>query len=121
MLRYRIRRESVDRRYEWHSEESTWSPRGSTLGLGVRGPLPTLPEVQFVVSGAEPGPVEITLYDLQGRLVRRQAFEAGGTGQDSVRLEFGQARPRLRSGVYFARARDRSGRSSEAVRLVVLE
>lgn len=121
LLRYRIRRESMDRRYEWHSEEAVWWPRGATLGLGLRGPLPTFTTgVEVAVTGAEGGALEIHVYDLQGRLVLKQSEATSGSGSDTFRLDFGSAQSHMGSGVYFARAADATGRVSQAVKLVVL-
>lgn len=121
LLRYRIRRESLDRRYEWHSEEVVWWPRGATLGLRLRGPLPTFQTgVELAVTGAEGGALEVHVYDLQGRLVLRQRESTSGSGRDQFSLDFGAAQSRMGSGVYFARAADATGRVSQAVKLVVL-
>jgi hypothetical protein len=120
VLRYRIRRESVDTRYRWHSEEGVWFPRGAALSLGVRGTHPSGAQIELAVTGAEAGELVVRLYDLQGRLVHRRHFQAGGSGQDSIRLDLDAGSTRARSGVYFVKVTDGSGRESASLKLVVL-
>jgi hypothetical protein len=120
VLRYRIRRESVDRRYEWTSEEAPWMPRGPALSLSLKGRNPGSARIELSLAGAEAGPVDVRLYDLQGRLVHRQRAEAGGSGQDSITLDLAAATPRIRTGIYFAKVSDRGGRGSDPLKLVVL-
>jgi len=120
VLRYRIRRESVDTRYLWESPEARW-PSGSRRPLQLAlAPSPFTDGGLVQLSGAEPGPLDVRVYDLQGRLVLRQQPIATGSGQDSIRLDFSQASRPLAAGVYFLRVRDSSGQLSGAGKLVLL-
>lgn len=126
-LRYKIRRESVDTRYLWESEEARW-PAGQEkprLRLALPGPIrpqvDVAPAVTLELEGAASGPLEVTLYDLQGRLVLRQQPESGGTGPDTIRLDFSLAERPLTPGVYFIRVQDAAGRSSDALKIAVLK
>ncbi len=122
ILRYRIRRESVDAAYRWESEETRWPPRSQRPLIVMRGAVPVAAHapIEFAVQGAEPGPLEVRLYDLQGRRVAAQEAVAAGDGWDTVRLELGTAAPGLATGVYFLQVRDAAGRESGAAKVVVL-
>jgi len=119
-VRYRIRRECLDLRYEWWSEEGRW-PEHSRMPLSV---LLTKwlwqSAVAFEVEGAVAGPLEITLYDVAGRRVLRRSESVNETGRLSYRLDLGEADPPVGSGVYFLSVRDASGEQAEAAKIVVL-
>lgn len=119
ILRYRIRRESVDKRYEWLSPEMIWGSPLAVFGLIVNGPQPVLDLARMELIGAAAGPVSIQLYDIQGRRVQTHRMIADGSGRDTVRFHLA-AQSDLHSGVYFVRAVDARGRVTAAVRLVVL-
>jgi hypothetical protein len=120
VLRYRLRRECVDRRYEAWGDEGAWWPRGPTLGLALRGAQPSAGEVDLVVAGAVAGALDLRAYDLQGRAVAQQRVWAGGSGEDRVRLALAGPGRMLPVSVYFVRVTDASGRQSKAVKAVVL-
>ncbi len=126
-IRYKIRRESVDTRYLWESEEAHWPPghEKPRLRLSLPGPIrpqvDVAPAVTLELEGAASGPLEVALYDLQGRLVLRQQLESGGTGQDTIRLDFSLAEQPLSPGIYFIRVQDAAGRSSDALKIAILK
>lgn len=127
VLRYKIRRESVDSRYLWESKEAHWPPGQARLRLRLAVPGPTRPHVESAsavaleVEEAAGGPLDIALYDLQGRLVHRQRPESGGTGQDAIRLDLSLADRPLTPGIYFVRAQDAAGRSSDVLKIAILK
>jgi hypothetical protein len=120
VLRYRIRRESVDRRFEQFSDEAAWWPRGSSLGLTSVGAQPTAGEIELLVVGAEAGELYFRAFDLQGREVARQARTAAGSGQDRIRFTLSKDGHPLSPAVYFVRVSDRTGRRSPSIKVVVL-
>jgi hypothetical protein len=119
-VRYRVRRESVDRRYEWLSGEVSWPPK---TGGGFRALPPRVlgkGPLELTVEGAAAGPLRLRLYDVQGRLVGQREAIASGQARDVVRLD-AQALPRpLPSGSYFLAMTDATGAESETARIVVL-
>jgi hypothetical protein len=118
-LRYRIRRECLDTRYQWLSEEVHW-PAKPEKRLWVRPPTrPLNTEVALEVESAARGTLEVQLYDVQGRIVLRRESQALGEGLDLVRLALGEARGPLVNGIYFVRVGDSAGQEA-TVRLVVL-
>jgi hypothetical protein len=119
VLRYGIRRECLDQRYEWLSEEALWWPRIASVHLSMTGPHPVTGPFEVEVLGAPAGRVTLTLYDVQGRAVSREHTWVSGSGRDVLRVE-AVAREEVHAGVYFVRARHANGRESNAVRLVVL-
>jgi hypothetical protein len=118
-LLYRIRRESVDRRYEWTSAATRWPPveRVPILLWVASGADTRKARIEF--SGAAAGPATLALYDLQGRRVLERGFTASGAERDSFELDLGVATPRLAAGIYFAHLRDAAGATSPAAKLVV--
>jgi hypothetical protein len=120
VLRYRIRRECLDARYQHESAEAAWWPRGPSLGLALHGAQPGAGELELLVVGAEAGALELRVFDLQGREVMRERAWASGSGQDRVRLSLRAADGQLPAAVYFVRAADRSGRRSAALKTVVV-
>jgi hypothetical protein len=123
-LSYKIRRESVDSRYGWESREAFWPvnikkpPHISTEAPG-RPVRQADRSVALQIEDADPGPVEVTLYDLQGRQVLWQHATSSG-GKDSIRLELGSAERPVTPGIYFVIARDAGARQSDALKIVVL-
>jgi hypothetical protein len=120
MLRFRIRRESVDKRYEWLSDEATWWPRVTRLILALKGGRPVADVIEFSVTGSGSGVLEPRLYDLQGRLVASERIESNGSGRDSSRFNISGVSPSLRNGIYFLRVHDGAGHVSNAVKVVVV-
>ncbi|MGH7730920.1 MAG: T9SS type A sorting domain-containing protein, partial [Candidatus Eiseniibacteriota bacterium] len=126
-LRYKIRRESVDTAYLWESEEAHWPPahEDQRLRLAVPGPIRRqvggASAVALELAGAAAGPLDVALYDLQGRLVLRQRPEWGGTDQDAIRIDLGLAERPLTPGIYFIRVQDTAGRSSAPLKIVILK
>jgi hypothetical protein len=120
VLRYRIRRESVDARYRWESEEAVWPPKSARPLMLTQASQSGLDSGGLELVGAEAGAVEVRVYDLQGRVVLRQSANASGSGRDTMRLDLRSGGEPLRMGIYFASVRDATGRTSDPVRLVVL-
>jgi hypothetical protein len=119
-VRYKVRRDCLDKRYEWLSEEARWpaKSRKPLLSLSPR-PLDSS-AVPFEVEQAAAGPLQIELYDIQGRRVLRRTEPGTGLGIMSTRLDLAQLERRLTSGIYFLRVTDAAGQQSEAVKVVVL-
>jgi hypothetical protein len=120
VLRYRIRRDCVDNRYEWLSDEATWPPqvrKPRAVRLAARG---ASDGNELELEGAAPGTLDVRVYDVQGRLVHRQS-EMATAGESKVfRLGLGMQGATLRSGIYFIRVRDALGQESNAVKTVLL-
>jgi hypothetical protein len=118
--RYRVRRESVDLRYRWHSAASAahWRPdtreplRLSLASVATDGTL------ALRLGGAAP-PVTARLHDLQGRVVLARRLDTGGTGDDALVLPLAGSAAAA-PGVYFLRVTDATGRSSRTARVAVL-
>jgi hypothetical protein len=121
VLRYKVRRESVDQRYEWVSGEASWPPKSRKPRPGLLIASPVVSGAEVVVNGAVSGPLEVRVYDLQGRLVREQSEVAAGLGSDRFRLDLGGGSRVLASGVYFLRVRDVEGNETPAAKFVVLK
>jgi hypothetical protein len=119
-LRYKIRRESVDVRYQWESPEAVWPLRVQNPIHFTLVPTPLSAAAQIELSGAVAGMVDVTLYDLQGRALLRQHVDASGSGIDRFSLDPNATTSRLSSGVYFLRARDASGSESSPCKIVLL-
>ena len=123
-VRYRVRRDCLDTRYQWESEEVSWPPRVADRRHERRLPLlkprPGMfgQEAELELADAEPGPVEIAVFDLQGRQVLTRTVDAAGEG--TLRFSVAGASQPFTSGVYFARVRDSVGAVSNTVRLVIL-
>lgn len=118
--RYKIRRESLDARYVWESEEARWPGMGPRPRIRVTVPMPIASRGRIELSLFALGPVELRLYDLQGRIVLVQQGAAGGTGQDAIVFDLRTASRPISNGVYFASVRDASGESSDVVKVLVL-
>ncbi|MBI5710626.1 MAG: T9SS type A sorting domain-containing protein [Candidatus Eisenbacteria bacterium] len=119
-LAYRIRRESVGKRYEWLSEEARWPSRcRKPLRLEVHGG-PVAEAVSLELNDATAGPLDLQVFDLQGRLVLHRRVASSGAGSDTFRLDLRTGSFPLVAGVYFLRALDTTGRESNTAKLVVL-
>lgn len=120
LLAYRIRRESVDKRYEWLSEEARW-PRTGRRPLKLAFPdVIDEATLGLLLEDAPMGAVDLELYDLQGRLIGRQQAVVERAGVAEIRFDLSGVRGRLPSGVYFVRATDATGMPSNAVKFVLL-
>ena len=118
VLRYRIRRESVDARYRWESEDAFWPPKsGRALKLAHASGASSI-DGRLELTGAEAGSFRIAVYDIQGRLVLEHEARADGTGRDTVLLDLSGRS--LANGIYFASVRDARGRSTNPLKLVIL-
>jgi hypothetical protein len=117
VLRYAIRRECRDARYRWTSEEARWDPRGPTLVLALKSANPALDRLDFEIVGADSGVLEVRLFDLQGREVARQSFEARGAGRDSGNMSLPSD---ARTGLYLMRVQSADGRRSPVVKITVV-
>lgn len=118
VLRYKIRRESVDSRYLWESGSTTWPPPRRCL---VRPRTPAYADrIDLEVVDAPAGEMELQIFDLQGRRVLRQVLEATGLERQFVTLDLASTGARLTSGVYFVRAIDVGGTSSTPAKLVIV-
>lgn len=119
-LRYRLRRECLDRRYQWLSPEGNWYPRTPALGLWLRGPHPVSDAIEFAVTGSGSGVLESRLYDLQGRLITAGRTGTSGSGVDQGRVDLAAVSPPVRSGIYFLRVVDGAGHLSNPLRIAVI-
>jgi hypothetical protein len=119
-LRYRLRRESVDRRYEWVSGEARWPAKARGPRVLLATGNPAAERVGFEVLDAAAGALEVALHDVQGRMMWRRRVDSSGTGRDAFTIEAAAAGARLRSGIYFLRARDAEGHPSATTRIVIM-
>jgi hypothetical protein len=117
VLRYKLRRECTDARYRWEGPEARWPLRSRRPIHFTQVARPLAPGQSLELSGATAGPVRISLFDIQGRLVYERRWQASGSGID--RIPFDAGRP-VGSGVYFLRAVDASGSLSASTRIVLL-
>ena len=125
ILRYKVRRESLDKRYEWLSDEVSApvgvpqpSPVGERLQLARASGNPSTGPVRLQVLNAPPGGLRVQIYDLRGRLLLEEHHTAGGLGQDSIVVDLARASPA--PGLYFLRVLDAAGRASPSVKFVFL-
>ena len=116
-LRYAVRRECRDVRYQVTSAFAEWRARGAKLLLARRSANPATDAIELEVSGANAGSVEVLLYDLQGRTVSSERMSTTGSGVDALRVPLSQ---RVRSGLYFLRVRGSDGRLSRGLKVAVL-
>lgn len=119
-LRYRVRRECKDVRYQWTSAESEWLPRETRLALSLLTRNPATEFVEAEVLGAVAGELVLQLHDLQGRVVASRRSVASGSGRDALRLDLGSGQGSLRPGVYLLRVRSADGRISRGMKLAVV-
>ena len=116
-LRYAIRRECRDLRYEVTSEAATWEPRQTRLDLSLKSANPSEKQVAFEIVGAAARGLDVRLYDLQGRVVQRERFVPAGSGRDTFTLSLAGD---LRSGIYVLRVQSDDGARAEERKIVVL-
>ena len=116
-LRYAIRRECRDTRYQVTSDAAIWEPHGPGLRLDLLGRNPGSDVVDLEVLGAGSGALELGLYDIQGRHLGVRRMQSTGAGRDRLTLPFPRG---LESGVYLLKARSADGRESSAVKVVLL-
>jgi hypothetical protein len=123
-VRYRIRRESVDARFAWESAATSWGtasvpvagPSARQLRLSAgRNPIGARTTIDLL--GADPGPVDILVYDVGGRLVSETRASAESDEVRSIPLDLG----RQSHGIYLVIARDARGRTSPGLKLVRLD
>jgi len=119
-VHYRVRRESVDRRYEWLSGAVSWPPKTGGRFRAWPPRAPVTGPLEVTVEGAAAGPLRLWLYDVQGRLVGHREVIVSGQGRDVVRLDAAALRRPLSSGIYFLAMTDAAGAESETARIVVL-
>jgi hypothetical protein len=121
VLRYRLRRDCADKRYEWLSDEAMWPPQSRkpravrlvASGVGL--------STEFELDGVAPGTFEAGVYDVQGRLVLRQTGVAETDAPKTFRVDLDARARGLPAGIYFIRVRDALGRESNAVKTVLLK
>lgn len=116
---YRIRRESVDSRYVDLGPIGKWRPSRNALHLSIRPQGPGSDAYTLSLGGVTGSRVELTIYDVAGRVVQHRELTVSGDGSTrSYPLVLGSAG--LRTGLYFARVRDESGATSDGVKFVRL-
>lgn len=116
--RYRIRRESVDTRFGWTSPLASHQRADTRQPIGIRLTSPTGASLSFRLTGGA-GLVVARLYDLQGRVALEEQLPSSGTGDDAFTLDLG-ASGANRSGIYFLRVSDSTGRTTRAARVAVV-
>jgi hypothetical protein len=120
VLRYRIRRDCLDARYEMLGPVSATSTINKpSLALTLESGNPVSQSLRMALLGASAGPAHIQLIDSLGRL---QAINANSdvSGPYARTIVTVQPESRLRAGVYFVRAIDSSGARTEPVKVVFL-
>ena len=116
LVRYRLRRECLDTRYVWLSPEVRWPPRFRKPTLILLTAQPIASRLEFQVADMAPGPLDVRLYDVQGRtVVARRYVPTSDVLQ--VELDGGS---RMDSGVYFLRVTDHEGSATQSAKLVIL-
>ena len=116
---YRVRRESVDQRYEELSQDVTFRGQGRVPLRFSVVPAPFRQGSKLVLEGAVAGVLKLNLYDLQGRQVVSSRIVASGVGTDTLELDDGQTGG-LAHGVYFLSVTDSAGQTSGSVRIILL-
>jgi hypothetical protein len=122
-LRYKVRRECLDTRYVWESAAGHWPPVASgpwtlpTIALGIRV---VGASAALEISGAGEAPIDVEVFDLQGRRMFSQRLTSAANETETVRFELETASQHLAPGIYFARAREENGRVSEPAKLLIL-
>jgi hypothetical protein len=116
-LRYAVRRECRDTRYQWTSAQARWEPRGPSLTIVLRSVNPATNQIELEIVGANQGALDLRLYDLQGREVARHSARAAGAGRDAASLRLDGA---LRPGLYLLRVRAADGRLSPSAKVAIV-
>lgn len=116
---YRLRRDCVDKRYEWLSDPVAWLDRGHRPHLRLASRVPCAPTVEFAIESV-PGPLDLELFDIQGRrlLRRTEVIPANGRLSSSLDLR-GTQIGGIGNGIYFLRIRD-AGAEETIAKVVVL-
>jgi hypothetical protein len=116
--RYAVRRGCAYAHEVWTSATTSWWRADARAPLTVVLANPTGAPLALQVGGAT-GRVRARLFDLQGRLVLDQQFTASETGRDAWSMDLGGSGA-SRSGVYFLRVQDATGRTAPTARVVVV-
>lgn len=123
---YRLRRETVDARYQWQSGEATVVVGVPSLDSTGRLRLlrassnPAGATSTFEILNAAAGRLDVQVFDLHGRLLLRIHPIASGTGRDTIQLDLSLAAVGPGSGLYFVRAVDAAGSVSSCVKVALL-
>lgn len=117
LLRYAVRRECRDIRYQVTSADARWEPRGPMLSLLLRGANPAGGRIDFDVVGADSGAMDVRLFDVQGRVVAHLALRATGAGRDAATLTLPAG---LQSGLYLLRVVAADGRATPPAKVALL-
>jgi hypothetical protein len=117
MVRYRVRRECTDTRYQWLSPIRYWNQQKPRIEMLEAGARLASDRLEFAISDAAPGPVHVRVFDVQGRVVWSTRQEAS---QERITLRFDAATRPIPSGLYFAIVEDSLNRTSDAIRVVVI-
>lgn len=126
IARYRIRRECLDRQYQWLSEEGQSPvdvpPDGSrgSLHLVRASSNPSDALLRFSLLNASAGPLDVQVFDLRGRQLLRQTSTANGTGRDAIVVDLASFSAGPTAGLYFLRVTDSLGRVSPSVKIVFM-
>jgi hypothetical protein len=116
---YRIRRESVDTRYEHLGPIGSWQPGHMRPRLAIKPQGPGSEALLLELSGTSSPRIELAIYDVSGRAIARREITLQGSGA-TQRFPLTFAGQPLGAGIYFARVRDASGAVSDGVRFVRL-
>jgi hypothetical protein len=114
-ITYRIRRESVDLRYEWLSPIARFT-NGPKRKMHLGTPGFSDGTLTIDLSDVFEPEVAIIIYSLAGRVVDQRTLQTG-TASSTHQLQLASG---LRAGVYFVRARVPSGAVSEASKFVLV-
>lgn len=116
--RYRIRRESLDTRYQWTSEVAVYWQTDTRTPIGLTLANPVGAQLTFRLTGAT-GTLWARMYDLQGRVVLQKPLRTGGTGDDAFTLDLAGTGAG-RAGIFFLRITDSTGRTTPTARVAVV-
>ena len=119
---YRIRRESVDTRFQMEIGESETAVSGTPsidIRLSLLGGNPITSDSRLRIQGAELGQAQLVVLDIRGRRVLSLPIQIGS---ESEVFDIGSLVSPLKSaaGVYFITARDRAERTSTPAKFVLL-
>src|SRR5262249_32364891 len=100
-LRYKIRRECADKRYEWTSDRSSLLvgalPRERSLSLLGLTPTPTGARLEIAFTLADGSPATLEVFSVNGRRVVGRDVSSMGAGDHVIDLN----REGIRPGVYW--------------------
>jgi hypothetical protein len=123
-LRYKIRRECLDTRHQWESAAGHWPPAmtqpwiSPAIELSVRVLSGSKPALE--IGGAGEAPIGLDVFDLEGRRVLSEPITSARSEIGTVRFDLEASSRRLAPGIYFALAREESGRVSAPAKLLIL-